>query len=212
MPQLPFPIKPWSRRDADVRCVSRIVSFGLPALALYEVRSPSLFLSSPFFAPLFLSLWPPCTGALRQLDIFSGLNPPISEACAASSPWASPRWRCTRCGPFFQLARPSLSASSLLPFRPVGLRMLTLYEVRGAAPHPLPASSVLLRTLPFKKGVRKYSLPGCALQVLPAAQDARELFAELFTQLQVGGIFPGHEIFCILGAEYLTMPGVCAEV
>lgn len=53
--QLPFPIKPWSRRDADVRTVSRIVSFGLPALALYEVL-PAAQDARELFAELFTQL------------------------------------------------------------------------------------------------------------------------------------------------------------
>ena len=54
--QLPFTVKTWSGRAGDVRLVSRLVTFGLPALAFYEAAPhPSVDMREQF-ADLFTVL------------------------------------------------------------------------------------------------------------------------------------------------------------
>lgn len=54
--QLSFPVKTWSVRSGDVRIVSRLMTFGLPALAFYKaVPHPSVDMREQF-ADLFTVL------------------------------------------------------------------------------------------------------------------------------------------------------------
>lgn len=59
--QLSFPVKMWSVRAGDVRVVSRLVTFGLPALAFYEaIPHPSVDMREQFadlFTVLQVSCW-----------------------------------------------------------------------------------------------------------------------------------------------------------
>eukprot|EP00887_Chlorella_sp_A99_P004017 scaffold11.g4017.t1 len=53
---LSFPVKPWSTRLADVRVVSRLLPFGLPALAFFEALPHGLHDMREQFADLFTVL------------------------------------------------------------------------------------------------------------------------------------------------------------
>lgn len=54
--QLSFPVKTWSVRGGDVRVVSRLITFGMPALAFYEAMPhPSVDMREQF-ADLFTVL------------------------------------------------------------------------------------------------------------------------------------------------------------
>jgi hypothetical protein len=54
--QLSFAVKTWSVRPNDVRIVSRLLTFGLPALAFYEaIPHPSMDMREQF-ADLFTVL------------------------------------------------------------------------------------------------------------------------------------------------------------
>lgn len=54
--QLSFPVKTWSARQADVRAVSRLFTFGLPALAFYEAMPHPNVDMRDQFADLFTVL------------------------------------------------------------------------------------------------------------------------------------------------------------
>lgn len=54
--QLSFPVKMWSVRTGDVRVVSRLVTFGLPALAFYEAAPHPNVDMREQFADLFTVL------------------------------------------------------------------------------------------------------------------------------------------------------------
>ena len=62
-----FPIKPWSTRPADVRAISHILTYGLPAISFFEQVSPPGFDAREALADLFTAITDP-----RELtDIFA---------------------------------------------------------------------------------------------------------------------------------------------
>ena len=64
---LPFVLRPWSSRPNDVRSVSHILSFGLPAISFFEHTSPPGFDSRDALADLFTSI----TDGREFADIFA---------------------------------------------------------------------------------------------------------------------------------------------
>ena len=62
--QLSFPVKTWSVRAGDVRIVSRLITFGLPALAFYEAMPHPTVDMRQQFADLFTVLQVGCSIAL----------------------------------------------------------------------------------------------------------------------------------------------------
>ncbi len=66
--QLSFPVKTWSVRAGDVRIVSRLVTFGLPALAFFETTPhPTVDMREQFadlFTVLQVGAQPPLDGPL----------------------------------------------------------------------------------------------------------------------------------------------------